>query len=878
MKQYPIFIALLIAFQFKCSAQGFIIPVGNGNNDATEISCDYYQLTPDISFQQGAIWYPTQLNLNNPFDYSFQAFFGTNNGQGADGMTFVIQNQNQALGPAGTFGSQLGYGTFPGKSIGIEFDTHNNGGGAPYGDIAQHHIAIDTSGVQFPAIAGPVPALASGANLDDGNWHTIEIIWTPGTQTMTINFDGAQRLTYAFAGGLATTLFGGQTQLYWGWTGASGSKFNTQQIRIPLQADFVAGINYAHCGLDSVIFADSSTGGLHNLTYLWNFADGTNSTQQNVSHNYASSGIYNVTLTITSGNCISDTTIPVSAYSLPVIDSSETNITCNGLNNGVARGIVTGGTPAYTYTWSPAVSTIDSAQGLPPGNYALTVTDHDACTATASFTITQPPVLQDSLVQVNVLCNGQSTGAITAIATGGTPGYTYSWTPAVSTTSTAQNLPAGNYTSKVTDANGCTVTASTTITQPPVLASTLSDQNVLCYGSSTGYIILGPSGGVTPYTYNWSPNVSATDSAMNIAAGSYSVTLTDANGCSLTESAILTQPAQPLSITAVATPVLCYGQSTGTIVVSASGGTPGYTFLVTDGGVPVTSPTDTFNNLAPATYQVLVTDHNNCPDSTTATVNQPPQLVDILNPISPRCYHYHNGQIMVIASGGTPGPGYDYAFSNGVSDTSGIDANLPAGNYAVTVTDHSGCTITDSTILTQPDSVLIDVTPTPIQVKLGEQLQLNTTSNQTGTVTYNWLPDFGLSCYDCSDPVFNGVYSQPYTVLATNQDSCFGTFAFTVTVVPVYNVFFPNVFTPGHGGINALWQMFGEKPAIKQIQVSVFDRIGEKVFESNDIDFLWDGSFKGKDAPVGVYTYMARIVWLNNYTEKLFEGSITLLR
>ena len=478
------------------------------------------------------------------------------------------------------------------------------------------------------------------------------------------------------------------------------------------------------------------------------------------------------------------------------------------------------------------------------------------------------------MVTTNVLCFGDSTGSIVSIAAGGTPGYSYTWNPNVGSTSSVTHLSQGNYSTTVTDANGCKAIKATTITQPPLLSSTLTDSNVRCFGSLTGYIILGPTGGVTPYNYNWSPAVSTTDSAMNIAAGNYTVTLTDANGCSLTKSATITQPAQALSLTAVATPVLCYGQTTGTIVVAASGGTPAYSFLITDGGAPITSATDTFKNLAPATYEVYVTDHNACPDSTTATVGQPPQLLDSLGSLSPKCYHYSDGEVVVVAQGGTPG--YRYAFSNG--DTTNIAANLPAGTYSVTITDHSGCTVEDSATLTQPDSVLIDVTPTPVQVDLGDQLQLSTTSNQTGTVKYSWAPDFGLSCYDCPDPVFNGVYSQPYNVRATNQDSCFGTFAFTVTVVPDYAVFFPNAFTPGHGSANAYWQIFGKKEAMKQISVSVFDRIGEKVFESNDINFMWDGTFKGHPAVQGVYTYMARIVWLNNYTEKLFEGTITLLR
>jgi gliding motility-associated-like protein len=882
MKHCTVFIALLIAFQVKCLAQAFTIPVGGGNNDATEISCDYYQLTPNVTFQQGAIWYSHQLNLANSFDYNFQIYLGNNNGAGADGMAFVIQNQSQTLGPAGTFGSQLGYGTFPGKSLGVEFDTHGNGAGAPYGDIPQHHIAIDTGGIQFPPAAGPVTALASGGNIDDGNWHTCEIVWTPGTETMAVYFDGSQRLTCTFSAGLVASVFGGQNLLYWGWTGASGSKFNVQRIRVPLVADFVSGINYAHCGLNNVAFTDSSVSGLNSITYSWNLGDGNTSTQQDVTHSYANSGVYNVALTVTDGGgCIADTTIPVAVNSVPVITPSQTNVTCNGLGNGVARGIVTSGTPLYTYNWFPAVSTIDSAQGLPPGNYALIVVDHNMCADTTAFIITQPPVLTDAVTHTNVLCYGDSSGSVNATAGGGTPTYIYSWNPNIGTGDNVSGLAAGSYTSIVTDANGCTVSAQAVINQPQQpLTTVLSDSNLRCNGVPTGYIILTTSGGTQAYNYTWNPpSAGSSASGITLAAGNYQVTITDANGCSLTRSATLTQPLFPLTASATALPELCSGQSTGTIVVIPSGGTAGYTFSLSNGGAPITSSTDTINNLSSGTYTVSVTDHNGCTFDTAATINAPPPLlVTFIDSVSPKCYHYYDGSLVALASGGSPGPGYNYAFSNGVTDTTGINNNLSAGNYVVTVTDKSGCTDSTSIILAQPDSVITDVTPTPIQVNLGDQLQLYGVTNQNGTITYNWTPTEGLSCYDCADPVFNGVYSQPYTLTTTNQDSCFGSVSFIVTVVPNYNIFFPNAFTPGQGGANAAWQIFGEKHAIKLIELSVFDRIGEKVFESNSVDFMWDGSFKSKEAQVGVYTYEARVVWLNNYTEKLFTGSVTLLR
>jgi gliding motility-associated-like protein len=882
MKKHSVFIAVLIAFGLRADAQAFIIANPSGNNDATEISCDYYQITPNQTFEQGAIWYTKQLNLSTGFDYTFDLFLGSNNGLGADGLAFVIQNQGQALGPQGSFGSQLGYGTFPGKSLAVEFDTHNNGPGAPYGDIAQQHIAIDTGGIQFPPAAGPVPAFASGANMDDGNWHTAEIVFVPGTETMTIFFDGTLRLTCTFTGGLAASLFNNQNLLYWGWTGAGGSKFNTEQVRIPLQADFVAANNYAQCGLNNVQFTDSSVSGLKNITWQWSLGDGSTATTQDVSHNYATSGSYNVELSITDGGgCTSDTTIPVKVYTVPVITPSQTNVTCFGNANGTAHAAVTGGTPNYTYTWLPfPVSTTNNASSLDTGLYGLIVTDIHGCADTTAYHITEPPALTDSLVQVNVLCHGQSTGSLTAIAGGGTPGYAYRWVPNINnTTNTLSNLVAGTYSSTVVDANGCRDSVQAVITQPAApLTAALTASNVPCYGSSSGSVTVIATGGTPAYTYSWNPAEPANSSITQVPAGNYSVTISDANGCSLIEDTTITQPSAALTLSVTATPVLCYGYPTGTIIATPGGGTPAYSFALATGGASVTSDSGEFHNLLPTTYTITLTDQKGCTADSIVTVNQPPQLViDSIPTVSPKCYGYQDGQIKVAAGGGTPG--YTYQFSNGITDTGGIDNNLAAGTYKVTVTDNSGCTVADTTItLTQPDSVIVNVTPTPVQVILGNELQLGTTNNQSGTVTYSWSPDFGLSCYDCPDPVFNGVFSQPYNVVATNQNGCSGSFAFTVTVVPEYNIFFPNAFLPEGSGANRVWQVFGKTNAVLEFSVSVFDRLGEKVFESNSVDYQWDGTFKGKPAPMGVYTYMARIVWLNDYTEKLFEGTITLLR
>ncbi len=162
-------------------------------------------------------------------------------------------------------------------------------------------------------------------------------------------------------------------------------------------------------------------------------------------------------------------------------------------------------------------------------------------------------------------------------------------------------------------------------------------------------------------------------------------------------------------------------------------------------------------------------------------------------------------------------------------------------------------------------------------MKLGETLQLTATANQSGNVTYTWSPNFGLSCYDCPQPLFDGVYSQQYTVVATTDAGCFGTSVVPVTVIPNYDIFIPNAFTPNGDGQNDTWQLFGNMASMKQADVKVFNRWGEKVFESNDLNFQWDGTYKGEKVYPGVYTYVAKFVWINNHSDNNYKGSITVL-
>ena len=294
--------------------------------------------------------------------------------------------------------------------------------------------------------------------------------------------------------------------------------------------------------------------------------------------------------------------------------TSVTNVTCAGGNNGAATVGGTGGN-GITYSWAPSGGTAASATGLTAGTYSVTVSNICGNSAVVTVTITQPTTLSVTATQTDVACNGNTSGSATASVTGGTPTYTYLWSSG-GTAATENNLGAGSYTVTITDANSCTTTQTYTITEPTVLNAIVISTNVSCNGGNNGDATAMPSGGVSPYTYSWS---SGGTNAMEtgLAAGSYTVTTTDANGCTRVDSVTIAQP------TVIASSMgqnntSCNGTSDGDATVTPTGGTPGYTYLWTSGG---TAATET--NLAAGTYTVTVTDANGCTHTNSVTITEP---------------------------------------------------------------------------------------------------------------------------------------------------------------------------------------------------------------------------------------------------------------
>ncbi|MCS7074375.1 MAG: SprB repeat-containing protein, partial [Bacteroidia bacterium] len=406
-------------------------------------------------------------------------------------------------------------------------------------------------------------------------------------------------------------------------------------------------------------------------------------------------------------NCIARDTITITQpTTLSATASVVNNVTCQGGSNGSATVNPTGGTPPYSFSWnSTPTQTSQTATNLPAGTYTVTVTDANLCQTTASVTITQPSsiVASVSVVQ-NVSCYGGTNGILSASATGGTGSISYSWnTTPVQTGNQATNLPAGTYTVTATDANGCFVTASATISQPLQLASTtVVTQPISCFGSNNGILTANPTGGTPPYSYSWNTTpVQTTPTISNIGPGTYTVTVNDANGCLEDKSISVIQPTQLTGSLNVVNN-LCFGFANGMIGTNISGGTPPYSYSWSNG-----QTTPNLSNLTANTYTVTVTDSRGCTISLSGTVTQPTDLVvsafitDSIN-----CFG-QTGSIGTSATGGTPP--YSYSWNTTPVQTTPSLINVPFGGYAVTVTDANGCSKIASTFLPTPSALNVSV-------------------------------------------------------------------------------------------------------------------------------------------------------------------------
>ncbi|MEY4791264.1 MAG: hypothetical protein RIT34_71 [Bacteroidota bacterium] len=514
------------------------------------------------------------------------------------------------------------------------------------------------------------------------------------------------------------------------------------------------------------------TGGTAPYTYAWSGPSSYTATTEDLTGR--SAGTYNVTITDGS-NCTTTATASITQPAVLAATNTVTNVTCNGTSTGAVNLTVTGGVTPYTFAWtgpSSFTATTEDLTARPAGTYNVTVTDGNACTTTSTATINQPTAITASATNTSVSCNAGSNGTITVTASGGTAPYTYS---SNGTTFQASNsftgLTAGTYTLTVKDANNCTQTTTTTITQPNALVATPTITNVLCNGASTGSVTLAVTGGTSPYTYSWT-GTSFTATTANISsrpAGTYNVTVTDANSCTTTATAVITQPTA-LTATATNTNVSCFGGSNGTITVTAAGGTAPYTY--SSNGTTFQA-SNVFTGLAANTYTITVKDANNCTVTVSRTVTQPTVLALTDDGSSPAsCANTTDGAYFISVSGGTSPYTYAWTGPNSFTSTTQDQVfNLAPGTYAVTVTDANSCTATlTSLVVTSPPAINIATVSTNVTCFQGTNGAINATiTGGSPAFTYQWKKN-GVNFATTED--LTNIGAGTYVLTVTDGNFC----------------------------------------------------------------------------------------------------------
>ncbi len=699
-------------------------------------------------------------------------------------------------------------------------------------------------------------------------------------------------------------------------------------------------------------------------------------------------------------NCPADTDYII--INLTTFDASITsvnkNVTCNGMADGLIDLTVTGSYAPFSFNWSNASSSED-LDNLGPGSYNVVVTDSVGCTASYTTSIIEPDplVVSDTVISIfngnNVSCYNSEDGSIDINVIGGTAPYQYIWSSSNTylTTNNTQDLsliPAGQYKVIVTDSNGCTLEETYDLTQPSelnvILSSTLypSGNNISCNGFSDGAIDLEITGGTQNYSYNWttlngSGLVSINEDQQGLSGGLYSVAVTDANGCTISDSIVLTEPdslevLNSVSIFNSGNNISCTGLDDGTIDVTVNGGSSGYAYLWTTlDGSGLNNGNEDQTGLSAGTYNLTVEDINGCMTSTVITLTEPDSLIVNINVLSDyygnavSCTGNKDGEIEASVIGGSPGYTINWSSNQGINGYT--LTNLGEGTYTINVTDTNGCV--NSAFVTLEGNPLPNANPdAPISVCEGEPITINSNGNSSESCLWQLnngmlLNDCGPStfyiqspgCYDatlivtnefqCADtltiedyicvianPVaqFNyinnevtilnpevefinesvgavtyewnfgdnatssdlnpihlfpeeaGIYQ--VTLTAFNEQGCENTTQLDVNILDELLFYVPNSFTPnGDEYNNSFKPVFGSGFDHENYQLMIYNRWGQVVFESSNLNVGWDGTTQNGDpAQDGTYTWSMKLQASTNTVERgkpeMYHGHVSIIR
>ena len=600
-----------------------------------------------------------------------------------------------------------------------------DGGASPYTYAWDNPILSGDNPTTVPA--GTYTLLVTDVN----NCEVTETIVIAEPAALSATGTTVQATCGSANGSIDITVMGGTMPYSYTWSGSAGSNedptalvpgsyivtitddqgcelIETFSVSTPNQLEASSDFVPVSCnGGDDGSIDITVTGGTTPYTYLW--------TNSSIDEDISGLAADTYTLAITDGDgCVISVSVNVPEPTAIQLSTQSFDATCNQ-SNGSIDLTVTGGTMPYLFEWDGGAGNNEDPQNLLSGNYNVTVTDDNGCTALFGETVESPNGVVLSSTTDDVNCNGGADGSINVGISGGIgtiSNFIITWSdPTIGDTPTPTGLEAGTYTITVTDEAGCNFSETLTIDEPPLLeAFIVGPTGVSCNSGNDGSIDLGVAGGVMPYVFAWDNSAGNNEDPDNLAAGTYNVTVTDDNGCTAVTTAEIVEPAA-LELSLASTDADCFGSSDGTLGSTVTGGTQPYSYLWDNNVGTDANPTD----IPAGIYQLVVTDAEGCTIASSISVAQPAMIeISITdesnnNGFNISCSDAADGYVSVSAAGGNPP--FSYAWSTGANGTS-ID-NQTAGTYIVIVTDAKGCSETLAVTLTAPEALDISVQAVP---------------------------------------------------------------------------------------------------------------------------------------------------------------------
>ncbi len=874
MKQLLVIIGLFWGHE-NCIGQQYTV-----NGAASRVSCNEYILTPDIGSKSGSVWNNIKIDLSQDFDFNFDVFLGTHNSPGADGIAFVLQPISTSVG---TLGSGLGFqGIVP--SVGVTLDTYQNS--SPDNDPSYDHIAIQKNGDlnhnSANNVAGPISASSISNDIEDANWHSLHIIWSASNKKLEAYFDGVLRVSKIED--FISTTFSGNPLVYWGFTGSTGGESNDQRFRTALNPTFHFLPTQKKCLNAPITFIDSTISFAPITKFYWNFGDASpiDSVNLNPTHTYIAAGNYTVTQTVIGADgCSAINTQNILIGSKPIA-SFIYNDSC--INNPVQftdASATTFGT-INNWFWDFDNTQTSSSQTPPLQTYTsngnklikLFVKSVEGC---ESDTLLKPiHIYSRPIVDFTFndsVCLGAATnfsGLITPV--NGDVATAWNWIIDGTNTFTNQLNPSYTFATpgshivsflaSATGSAGCmgVVQKNVFVKDKPHAAikeiSICQSSTVTLFDSSyttdgTSITNWWWSLGNAQFSNQQNPTVTYT------TAGIINIRLAvSAGGCI---SDTLDKP-----IIVNAKPVSKFGYSNLLCEImpifftdssSIATGTIAQWKWIYNNAVFSTNQNSS-QSFSSGNQQIKLVAISNagCTDTSSQTIaiQARPKMAAVFSDACRYATVSFSGSVL----NAVPVTNYNWIFGDGNlgSGQNTSHSYNTNGNYIVSLyaTSSNGCSSDTATGTINIYSTnafagndTIAAASQPVQL------------NASGGISYEWISGGGLSNYFIANPIATISQTTQYIVKAFTPQGCI---SYDTVIVKIYkgpDIYLPNAFTPNGDGLNDIFK--GIPVGIKTFDyLIVYNRWGQKIFETSDYTKGWDGLWKGNKQENGIYIVMAK--------------------